>query len=194
MLKVFSRTGAVAVVLLFLAGCGDGLTRTPSAGPGRRDALVFGRFSFYLNIPDKLTGSVRKDLDVRISEFKPSDSRSPRPFKHYWVKTDAAGYYEKRVGRLDRGYRITQVREPLDGRAIDIGFPFTPRPQGRVLNLGTMVCKINADGSTDVAVEGANIYLPSDALVQYAVDKHKGDGWDVILRNRYLLQRMQMGQ
>ena len=83
---------------------------------------------------------------------------------------------------------------PVGNEKVDIAFPFTSRPTGRVLNLGTMVCKINEDGSTDVAVEGANVYTPSDELVEFARTRHAGNGWDVILGNRYLLQRMETGQ
>ncbi len=191
---------AVCVVVAFLiAGCSPNVLRGGTdrvRRPGRHDALIFGRFSFYVNVPGDRT-NIYKNIRVRISEFKlPAQpgAQQPGPSRHHWVRTDETGYYEMAGAKLDRGYKITQVIYPVNNQKIDITFPFTPRPIGRILSLGTMVCKINEDGSTDFVVEGVNIYTSSDELVAFVRARHKGNGWDVILGRRYILQRAETGR
>ena len=195
-----AKIAVCVAVACLVAGCGPGVLRGGGSrvrGPGERDALVFDQFSFYVHVPGQVTGNIRENIRVRISEFKPLEEPSApqdRPSRHRWVRTDKTGYYEMVGARIDRGYKITQVVLPLGNEKIDITFPFTPRPTGRVLNLGTMVCKINEDGSTDVVVEGANVYHPSDGLVTFVRTRHEGNGWDAVLGRRYLLQRAETGQ
>ena len=197
--RVVSLICVAAVGLMFCAGCTSTSKKGPRLGTDRGDALIFGRFQFYVNVPGKVTGTVSRDLQVCIGEYKPPKGRlheqkRPGPSRERWVRTDQTGYYEMTGGKLDHGYRVTRVKEPVNNQTITVDFPLCPRPDGRVLNLGTMVCKINADGSTDIKFRDPNIYTPSNDLVKYALDKHEGDGWDTILKRRYVLQRMETGQ
>ena len=185
------RRMAARLVLLALLLAVVGCTSSRSTQTEPRQALVFGRFRFYL-APDAVT--LREGLDVRIAEFRhdPDAPNEPQPpSRHYWLKTDATGYFELDSADPRYGYRITQVILPRVNSRIDIDSRFTLVPRGQVLNLGTMVCRVNQDGTTNPQILSPSTYDPSDPLVSYALTRHQGDPWRVLLRNRYILQRQE---
>jgi len=177
----------LSALMLAMVGC----TTSTSTRAAPRDALVFGRFHFYV-AADEVT--LREGLDVRVSEFR-HDPDAPHemqpPSRHDWLKTDATGYFELTGADPRYGYRITQVILPRVNDRVDIDSRFTLIPRGQVLNLGTMVCRVNPDGTTTPQIIAPSTYDPSDPLVSYAITRHQGDAWNKLLRNRYILQRQE---
>ena len=152
----------------------------PSDEKNPRSAIVFGRFYFYLDGFGGAKGDLRKGIKVRVTEHWPEGKT-----RHHTVTTDETGYFQLTGMSSKHGYNVTEAVFPRTKEKVPVEMLSRMRPEGRVLNLGEVICIVDADGGFQNKWKDFNIYNPNRPLIQHALTRNAGSNWEQLIRERH---------